>query len=244
MTIPKHITIGVLALQGAFAEHISHLAEATRSDYPLYQFSFPQVRTTADLLHCDALIIPGGESTAMSLIAERTGLMAPLMELVSSGKPIWGTCAGLIFLAKELVNGKRDQKLLGGMDIQVKRNAFGRQQDSFEAVLDFSSFMDPAVSSFPGIFIRAPVISKILSTDAKSVLPSQENTLKDSSIIFSTNDYVNGSPVEILHQLDSGLIVAVRQGNKLGTSFHPELSSNFYFHKWFIDEFVLAGIDF
>lgn len=221
--------VGVLALQGAFIEHIQHF-EKISPDFS-EKFQFIEVRTESQLNKCDALVIPGGESTSISLIAERTELLKPLYDFVNSNKPIWGTCAGLIFLSKQIINGRPGQKLLGGMDIQVKRNAFGRQLDSFEQELDFSNFIS-GVNNFPTIFIRAPVISQILTED-------HEKT--EEEVIHSENTYSTKAPVEVLHKLETGLIVAVRQGNKLGTSFHPELSSDSRFHKWFLQEFVVKG---
>lgn len=229
MTVQQTITVGVLALQGAFIEHINHFKKCQIESH---DFSFIEVRTEEQLNKCQALVIPGGESTAISLISQRTGLLKPLMEFVKSNKPIWGTCAGLIFLSKQIINGKPGQQILGGMDIQVERNAFGRQLDSFQQDLDFSSFI-PDLKQFPTVFIRAPVISKILN---------DEQPIDDPDVIYSKNDYINDKPVEVLHKLDSGLIVAVRQGNKLGTSFHPELADNHKFHQWFLKDFVVNSI--
>ena len=234
MTITKKVTVGVLALQGAFIEHIKHFEGATKNGYSDYEFNFIEVRTEEQLDRCHGLVIPGGESTAISLIAQRTDLLGPLMHYVKSERPIWGTCAGLIFLSTQVENGKPGQQLLGGMNIQVKRNAFGRQLQSFQSDLDFSSFI-PLVSDFPTIFIRAPVITNVLSD-----INGSENV--DNEIIHSKNDYENKAPVQILHQLDNGLVVAVRQGTKLGTSFHPELSDDYRFHKWFIDEFITKAV--
>ncbi|KAG7192648.1 uncharacterized protein KQ657_001428 [Scheffersomyces spartinae] len=228
----NNITIGVLALQGAFAEHIDHLTTAADS-LQTQPINVIPVRTPPELDSCDALVIPGGESTAISLIAERTGLLAHLMDYVASEKPVWGTCAGLIFLAKQVVNGKPNQQILGGMDIQVHRNAFGRQLHSFEAPLDFSSFIKDVID-FPTVFIRAPVISKILEN-----AESESESESELTTIISNNTYKNKAPLQILHQLENGFIVAVKQGSKLGTSFHPELVSDTRFHKWFILEFVL-----
>lgn len=234
MTITRKVTVGVLALQGAFIEHVKHFEGATKDGYSDYEFDFIEVRTEEQLDRCHGLVIPGGESTAISLIAQRTNLLEPLMHYVKSEKPIWGTCAGLIFLSTQVENGKPGQQLLGGMNIQVKRNAFGRQLQSFQANLDFSSFIT-LVSDFPTIFIRAPVITDVISDSN-----GYENA--NDEIIHSKNDYENKTPVQILHQLDSGLIVAVRQGTKLGTSFHPELSNDYRFHKWFIDEFIVKAL--
>lgn len=230
MTVENLCKVGILALQGAFIEHIKHFEEIISKESYDCEIKAIEVRTESELRQCDALIIPGGESTTMSLVAERTGLLQPLMDFVKSEKPIWGTCAGLILLARCIENGKAGQKLLGGMDIQVKRNAFGRQLDSFQTNLDFSNFIH-LVTKFPTVFIRAPIISEI-TPDTTEVKPSHD-------VITSSNDYINKAPVEILHQLDNGLIVAVRQGNKLGTSFHPELSNDYSFHKWFLDEFII-----
>lgn len=238
MTVSNQYVVGVLALQGAFKEHLELLEKATQGYKE--DFSFIEVRTKDQLIICDALVVPGGESTSMSLIAERTDMIEPLVDYISSNKPIWGTCAGLIFLAKEIVNGRPGQKVLGALDIQVKRNAFGRQLNSFEQNLDFSSFI-PGVSSFPTIFIRAPVVSKVLETAFNNEFIPINGLVdeKQVDIIFSRNKFKNNHPVEILHKLENGLIVAVKQGNILGTSFHPELSDDPMFHKWFIDEFVL-----
>lgn len=236
MTISNQLVVGVLALQGAFKEHIELFNKASKN----YQqeFSFIEVRTKDQLVKCDALVVPGGESTSMSLIAERTEMLEPLVNYISSNKPIWGTCAGLIFLAKQIVNGRPGQKILGALDIQVKRNAFGRQLDSFEQNLDFSSFISD-VLDFPTIFIRAPVVSKVLETNYNNELITINGIIDEGDVIFSTNKHINNHPVEILHKLENGLIVAVKQGKVLGTSFHPELSDDPRFHKWFIDEFVL-----
>jgi 5'-phosphate synthase pdxT subunit len=240
MTTSKHFVIGVLALQGAFREHLIFFQNVLKQydEYSKYALSFIEVKTKEQLESCNSLVIPGGESTSISYIAERTGLLEPLLEFVSDdSKSVWGTCAGLIFLARQLKGGKKNQHILGGLDIEVKRNAFGRQLNSFETHLDFSSFI-PGVKEFPTVFIRAPVISKILND-------TEDEPVDDEPIIISSNTYRNPSPVDVLYTLhdynQTDLIVAVRQGNKLGTSFHPELGDDVRFHKWFIDEFVLLS---
>lgn len=237
MTCDAEVTIGVLALQGAFIEHLTHFKRATASGYHDVRFHFLEVRTEGELALCDGLVIPGGESTAISLVAQRTELLEPLMAYIRSERPVWGTCAGLIFLAKEIEGGKPGQQSLGGIDVRVRRNAFGRQLDSFKADLDFSHFL-PGATKFPTVFIRAPVISKILDGEESSQLIDQDAA--SSKVIRSKNNYQNPGDLSVLHQLEDGLIVAVRQGSKLGTSFHPELSDDYRFHKWFIDEFVLG----
>jgi 5'-phosphate synthase pdxT subunit len=147
----RPVRIGVLALQGAFAEHVAILrrlgADAT------------EVRTPTQLEGLDGLILPGGESTTMGLVAQRWGLVEPLRAWVHSGKPTWGTCAGMILLADQAIGQKEGgQPLIGGLHVTVNRNYFGRQVDSFETTLTVPRF-DPPPS--PGIFIRAPAIVEL-----------------------------------------------------------------------------------
>ncbi|EMG46671.1 SNO3 Probable pyridoxal 5'-phosphate synthase subunit SNO3 [Candida maltosa Xu316] len=241
MTTTKPVVVGVLALQGAFREHIAyfnHILASNPSEYSEYDFKIIEVRTKEQLDTCDSLVIPGGESSSISYIAERTNFLQSLYDFVSDeSKSVWGTCAGLIFLSKHLINGIEQQKTLGALNIEVSRNAFGRQIDSFEQNLDFSSFI-PGCTDFPTVFIRAPVVTKILT--AKDEL--KEGVLK------SPNSYENKAPVEVLYSLknydgkDNELIVAVQQGHVLGTSFHPELADDYRFHKWFLDEFVIKRL--
>ncbi|SCU89833.1 LANO_0D06612g1_1 [Lachancea nothofagi CBS 11611] len=211
--------VGVLALQGAFKEHAELIEACVRENS--YSIAVCEVKTAEQLALCDALIIPGGESTAMSLIAQRCGIFEPLQEFVRDPtKAIWGTCAGLIFLAREITSDAQLVKPLGALSVAVQRNAFGRQSHSFVAQCDFSSFMVPNPKlpqngPFPTVFIRAPVIDRVL-------------------------DPAN---VQILHEIQSpaghSLVVAVRQNNILGTSFHPELADDNRFHDWFLREFVI-----
>lgn len=249
MTLQSSFTIGVLALQGAFREHLQKLEQAVAaSDLAAYLFLLIEVRTPEQLSQCSALVIPGGESTSMSLIAERTGILVPLRDFVRE-KPVWGTCAGLILLAAEIYNARPHQKALGGMNIRVARNAFGRQLESFEEVCDFSAFA-PGVSAFNTVFIRAPVVTAIKGgeewtpvgpkhTHQPNVCSLQEGEEDSPFDTIVSADCTDSSPVEVLHSLENGLVVAVRQGNKLGTSFHPELSSDCSFHHWFVKEFVV-----
>jgi len=187
--------IGVLALQGDFAEHIAvlgHLGVETR-----------EVRLPQDLEGLDGLIIPGGESTTIGKLATDYGLMEPLRQF-GKEKPIWGTCAGAILLAKDT---QSEQPLLGLMDITIERNAFGRQVDSFEIPLEVPAFslFDKKNASFNAVFIRAPLIESVDAED-----------------------------VEVLAKLDEGAIVAARQGHLMATSFHPELSEDDRFHRLFL----------
>ncbi|MGB9777045.1 MAG: pyridoxal 5'-phosphate synthase glutaminase subunit PdxT [Anaerolineae bacterium] len=185
--------LGVLALQGAFIEHKHVLARLG--------VQAVEVRLPEHLEGLDGLIIPGGESTTIGLLAQKWGLLEPLREFARSGRPIWGTCAGMILLAKEVVDGVPGQPILGLMDITVRRNAFGRQVDSFEADLAVPVLGDPP---FHAVFIRAPVIERV------------------------------GASVDVLASLDDGTAVAVQQGNLLATAFHPELTRDERFHRYFL----------
>jgi 5'-phosphate synthase pdxT subunit len=190
--------IGVLALQGDFAEHIHILNRIGVQTC--------EVRKSEHLKDLNGLIIPGGESTTIGKLATDFKLLGPLRKF-GQEHAVWGTCAGAIFLSKDI---NRDQPLLGLMDINVSRNAFGRQVDSFEADLDIAR-LDLDNSSkvpFHAIFIRAPIIESV-SADA-----------------------------EVLASLPDGRIVAAQQRNLLATSFHPELTGDPRFHKYFI---TLAG---
>ncbi len=187
--------IGVLALQGGFAEHQAVL-EALGVEVA-------QVRLPQHLAGLDGLIIPGGESTTIGRLAVDFDLLQPL-RLFGREHAIWGTCAGAIFLSK---NAGREQPLLGLMDITIARNAFGRQAESFEADLDVPALLqvDPLDRPFHTVFIRAPLIESV------------------------------GQGVEIFAQLKDGRIVAARQGHLLATSFHPELTGDDRFHRYFLE---------
>lgn len=234
-------TVGVLALQGAFAEHLAHLARAAAESTTLqkHNFTFVPVRTVEELSKCDSLVIPGGESTAMSLIAERTQMLEPLRQFAAS-KPVWGTCAGLIFMASSITNAKPHQHALGGLAVQVARNAFGRQLDSFLCPSDFSAFA-PDLKSFNTVFIRAPVVSAVETSKGqwKEVGPELDHKANLEAAVVVDAKCTNDAPVEILHELENGLVVAVRQGKHLGTSFHPDLANDALFHAWFLEEFVV-----
>ncbi|MBI5956878.1 MAG: pyridoxal 5'-phosphate synthase glutaminase subunit PdxT [Chloroflexi bacterium] len=183
--------IGVLALQGAFREHIAMLDRLGANGV--------EVRLPEQLEGLEGLILPGGESTSIGKLAVEYGLVDGIARMAREGRPIWGTCAGMILLAESA--GHPDQPLLRLMDISVRRNAFGRQVDSFEADLSIPALGRKA---FRGIFIRAPLIEKI------------------------------GERVEVLARLPEGGVVAVRQGNLLATAFHPELTADTRFHRYFL----------
>jgi pyridoxal 5'-phosphate synthase pdxT subunit len=184
------VQVGVLALQGDFAEHLAMVERLGATGRA--------VRLPAELEGLDALIMPGGESTTIGKLAAAYGLVEPLRAMILSGKPVWGTCAGMIFMARDV---GREQPLLGGMDMVVERNAFGRQVDSFEIDLNCPVL---GAKPFRAVFIRAPVIRTV------------------------------GPGVEILARLPDGRIVAARQGNLLATAFHPELTGDDRWHRYFL----------
>ena len=141
--------VGVLALQGAYASHLQTFASIG--------VEVLEVRTPEDLETIDRLVIPGGESTTISMLLDSNGMRVPIQESISEGMPVFGTCAGMIVLAREVLDGRDDQKPLGVIDITVRRNAFGRQVDSFESEIEVSGLDEP----FPSVFIRAPIVESI-----------------------------------------------------------------------------------
>ncbi|KAK3249849.1 hypothetical protein CYMTET_40741 [Cymbomonas tetramitiformis] len=213
--------IGVLALQGSFREHITSLKKAGADAF--------EVRKKEQLDCCDGLIIPGGESTTMALVAERWGLLEPLRAFAKSDRPIWGTCAGLIFLAEEAEGQKEGgQQLLGGLHCKVSRNFFGSQVDSFECELPVDKCLG-GIDSQSGeaattraMFIRAPAI--LSAKDSVKVLA--EYTTTDEQKAATGRDKV---------------IVAVREGKLMATAFHPELTDDLRWHKYFADMCVEAS---
>ncbi|MBV7293339.1 pyridoxal 5'-phosphate synthase glutaminase subunit PdxT [Corynebacterium sp. TAE3-ERU16] len=189
--------IGILALQGGVREHEQALDRIG--------VEHRQVRRIEHLEGIDGLILPGGESTTMSKLLELGGLLEPLRELLSGGLPVYGTCAGMILLAREVLDTRADAHSFGVLDVTVRRNAFGRQVDSFETDLDFSGISDPVHA----VFIRAPWVERV------------------------------GPDVEILAVVPDGpaegAVVAVRSGNALATSFHPECTGDTRVHALFRD---------
>ncbi|OJJ01435.1 hypothetical protein ASPVEDRAFT_130445 [Aspergillus versicolor CBS 583.65] len=258
------ITVGVLALQGAFHEHVVLLKKAAASlvsqQVSSSHWDFLEVRNSQELERCDALVLPGGESTAISLVAARSNLLEPLRDFVKvHRKPTWGTCAGLILLAESANRTKKGgQELIGGLDVRVNRNHFGRQTESFQAALElpFLNSLGEQQSPFPAVFIRAPVVEKIL--------PHQEGVQvdelqRDETVVAPARQAENETArkamshdVEVLASLpgraarlasggnavcadeETGDIVAVRQGNVFGTSFHPELTGDERIHSWWL----------
>ena len=187
----KTARVGVLGLQGDFAEHLHTLREIGAEAI--------DVRRPEQLDDIDALIIPGGESTTIGKLAERYEIIPKLRARIAAGMPVWGTCAGAILLAKDVPG--HPHPILGAMDISVERNAFGRQLDSFEADLDVHELGD---APYHAVFIRAPRITK------------------------------TADGVRTIAALDDGSVVAARQGDLLATSFHPELTHDDRFHRYFL----------
>jgi 5'-phosphate synthase pdxT subunit len=188
------VKIGVLALQGAFREHLRTLDAIGVEGVA--------VRLPADLQGVAGLILPGGESTTMRQLIDRWQLRDPLLELASSGAPVFGTCAGMIVLAREIAGG--EPPILPLLDVTVERNAFGRQLDSFETDLAVPVLGDQPVH---GVFIRAPIIHR---------------TGPDVDVLARLDD--GARP-------DAGRIVAVRERNIIATAFHPELAGETRFHR-------------
>jgi 5'-phosphate synthase pdxT subunit len=143
------VKVGILALQGAVREHASALAEL--GAHPV------EVRTPEDLSGVDGLVLPGGESTTMSLLLESSGLFDPVASRLAEGMPAFGTCAGMILLASDVLDGRPDQRFFGAIDLTVRRNAFGRQVDSFETGLSVSGLSG---ADFDAVFIRAPFVER------------------------------------------------------------------------------------
>lgn len=199
--MPASPTVGVLALQGDVREHLHALTRLGARAVA--------VRRPEELESCDGLVLPGGESTTIAKLARIFELFEPLQKRIAGGMPAFGTCAGMILLADRILEGTADQETLGGLDITVRRNAFGRQVDSFEGDVSFDGFDAPV----HGVFIRAPWVEEA------------------------------GSEVEVLarveqgpeHGAAAGRIVAVRQGQLMATSFHPEVGDDDRIHGYFLD---------
>ena len=190
--------IGVLALQGDVAEHAAALRASGAEPVP--------VRRADELAAVDGLVLPGGESTTVSKLLDVFGLRAPLRARVAAGLPVYGSCAGMILLADEVIDGRADRASVGGLDVAVRRNAFGRQVDSFETDLDVAGVAGGPVRA---VFIRAPWVERA----------------GESVEVLAT---VAEGPA-------AGRIVAVRQGSLLATAFHPEITGDHRVHLAFVD---------
>jgi 5'-phosphate synthase pdxT subunit len=190
--------VGVLALQGDVREHLAALRAAGAEAVA--------VRRPEELAGLDGLVLPGGESTTIAKLAGRFGLLEPLRRALAAGLPAYGSCAGMILLADRILDAPPDQETFGGLDVTVRRNAFGRQVDSFESAIELDGV---AGGPLHAVFIRAPWVEKA------------------------------GAAVEVLGRVvggpADGRIVAVRQGNLVATSFHPELTGDTRVHALFVD---------
>ncbi|KQR54497.1 glutamine amidotransferase [Leifsonia sp. Leaf336] len=193
--------VGVLALQGDFREHIAVLRGLGADAVP--------VRRQEELEQVAGLVIPGGESSVMDKLSRAFGLAEPLRAAIAGGLPVYGTCAGLIMLADTIVDGIAGQQSLGGLDVAVRRNAFGSQVDSFETDLDIPQLGEEPVHA---VFIRAPIVESV------------------------------GERATVLARVPDGRVVAVEQGDLLGTSFHPEITGDTRFHAYFLAK-VRARVD-
>lgn len=185
--------IAVLAMQGDFAEHIHALKQLGADAI--------EARTPADIESADGVVIPGGESTTITKLMKEYGLWDSVKQAHSKGKPIWGTCAGMIIASRSVVGQDRPQETLGIIDIDTQRNAYGRQADSFEENVQSQAIKG---GPFHAVFIRAPILKRV------------------------------GSKVEIVAKSADGSPIAVREGNVLATSFHPELTDDTRFHAYFL----------
>ena len=202
---PLPLRIGVLAVQGDVREHISALSSLGEQVFG--------VRRPDELDDVDALVIPGGESTTMDKLVRAFDLQEPLRKRIAGGMPVYGSCAGMIMLADRIADARADQETLGGLDITVRRNAFGRQVDSFEedlhipAIAELTTAPRGHPSTFKAVFIRAPWVEQL------------------------------GGGVEVLAKVESGpaagKVVAIRAGNLLATSFHPEVTGDHRIHEYF-----------
>ncbi len=190
------LRIGVLALQGDVREHLHALTDAGADAVT--------VRRRAELDSVDALVMPGGESTTIAKLAVAFELMEPLRERIAAGMPTYGSCAGLILLADRILDGPPDQQSIGGLDVTVRRNAFGRQVDSFEEPITVD---DIGGEPFPAVFIRAPWVEQV--GPRATVL------------------------ARVGAGAAAGRVVVVRQRHLLATSFHPELSGDPRMHRYF-----------
>lgn len=195
--------VGVLALQGAFARHVEAIRRCGAAAF--------EVRTADELARCDALVLPGGESTTMLNLMRTFDLVEPLAKMLVDGLPTFGTCAGMILLARSVSDGRPDQTSFGAIDIDVRRNGYGRQVDSFEADLEVPAVGEPPLRA---VFIRAPVVERV----------------GEGVEVLAVEDRSGPEPIPVL----------CRQGPILVSSFHPELVDDDRLHRYVIDELIGA----
>jgi pyridoxal 5'-phosphate synthase pdxT subunit len=204
------IVVGVLALQGDVREHVRALTECG--------VTARAVRRPEELDDVDALVIPGGESTTISKLAVEFGLLDPIRKRLEGGMPAYGSCAGMIMLAGDVLDGRPDQQSFGGIEMTVRRNAFGRQVDSFEAPVELAGVPGP---EFNAVFIRAPWVERV-GPDVE-VLGRIDRPRRPEG---------HAAPSQVSQ---TGRIVAVRQRNLLATAFHPELTPDLRVHRYFVE---------
>ncbi len=199
------MTVGVLALQGDVREHAAALADLGEP--------VREVRTPDDLDRLQGLVIPGGESTTLSMLVQSAGLFEPLAESLAEGLPVFGTCAGMIMLANEVLDGRPDQRGFGLIDLTVRRNGYGRQAASFECDVEVTAIGEEAVHA---VFIRAPVVERAgPHVEVLARLPADR----------SGHDGHGRSSEPVI----------CRQGSALVTSFHPELTGDRRLHRLFVE---------
>ncbi|MFI7063047.1 pyridoxal 5'-phosphate synthase glutaminase subunit PdxT [Kribbella sp. NPDC050124] len=200
--------IGVFALQGNVREHVAMLKQVGVEALP--------VRRPSELEQVDGLVLPGGESTTMDKLARAFELFEPLQKRIADGMPVFGTCAGMIMLANEITGGIEGQETLGGLDVTVRRNAFGRQVDSFEADLEFAAFDSP----YHAVFIRAPWVERVG---------------RDVEVLSTVRSGPDAGWDTVGPEAEHSRIVAVRHDRLLATSFHPEMTGDARLHGYFAE---------
>ncbi|MCL2089807.1 MAG: pyridoxal 5'-phosphate synthase glutaminase subunit PdxT [Micrococcales bacterium] len=216
--------VGVLALQGDVPEHLAALRSAGADAVP--------VRRQAELAALDGIVLPGGESTAIDRLLRAFDLFGPLRERLRAGLPAYGSCAGMVLLADRVLDGTVDQQTLGGLDVTVRRNAFGRQVDSFETDLDVDQVPGPVRA----VFIRAPWVEAVgpaVTVLARACLPAPGTPRAASREARPAVE--DGPAAGTPASGAAGRIVAVRQGVLLATSFHPEVTGDDRVHRLFVD---------
>ncbi len=196
--------VGVLALQGDVREHAAMLSALGAE--------VAEVRMPADLVGLQAIVMPGGESTTMSMLLDSSGLRRPLAEMIAAGIPVLGTCAGMILLAREVLDGRQDQESFGAIDISVRRNAFGRQTESFEQTIHVSGIDGGGSVPMHAVFIRAPYVE----------------TVGDAVEVLATFEPAGSS--------ESGHPVLCRQGRVTVAAFHPELAGDDRLHRLLLSD--------
>ncbi|CAH0482276.1 unnamed protein product [Peronospora belbahrii] len=218
-----NIVVGVLALQGAFEEHISMLQglSATTVTGQTVIVTAVAIRLPEQLQNVDALVLPGGESTTIGKVAVRWGLVEPLKKWVADCRPIWGTCAGMIMLSQQAKHTEEGgQTLIGGLDVEVSRNFFGAQVRSFEMLVDGPPVFN--AKPYNAVFIRAPAI---ISVGEEIEVLSRVTNAKPAD---------GSDPVDV--------IIAARKNNILVTAFHPEITTDTRWHQYFIETVVVPHL--